>query len=292
MPPATTSSAGSCSNATTRPRLAELDQLRRADAGRAAARVRVASRGALARRAWAAPPRRSQGREAACSRARTATTCTKPDNLSDQPHPRPRPLRSPAAPRPTTTPITQTPTALDRAARARKIGEILDELFPSPAIPLAHDDAVPAARRGHPVGAVHRRARQPGHARAVRARPRRTRDGEADAGGRSSGTSRRAGSRRQGPEPRRDERGLLVAEARRRGAERLRRARGAPRRRPQDRERRDGRRRSACRRSRSTPTSIASPAAGSCRARATSRRSSAISRRCFPRTAGTRCTCR
>jgi endonuclease-3 len=66
-----------------------------------------------------------------------------------------------------------------RAEKARRIAKILDRLHPDSDVPLDHVDPYTLLGRGDPLRAVHRRAREPGDARAVRARFDARRDGEA-----------------------------------------------------------------------------------------------------------------
>ena len=167
---------------------------------------------------------------------------------------------------------------MKRAEKAAKIGKILDELYPQPPIPLEPHRSVHAAGRGGALRADDGRAGEQGHAGALRAR--------ADAARRWRRLSESGDPRRSSASC-----GLAPSKARnirKRLAQTLVDEHGGqvphdiealeklPGRRPQDRQRRHDRRRSASRPSRSTRTSTASPHAGDCRRARTSSRPSAI----------------
>ena len=170
-----------------------------------------------------------------------------------------------------------------RAARVRGSSRCSSERYPDARCSLAFSHAARAARGHDPLGAVHGRAGQPGHAGALREVPdrrrlRRRRPGGAPGrrSGRpaSSATRRRASSAR----PR-----AIARAARRRGAAHDRGADGAARGRPQDRERRSSATPSACPAWSSTRTSAASPGASAWRPPPTRSRSSSELMRLVPR---------
>ena len=216
--------------------------------------------------------------------ARTIIPCCSTSSTCSSP-----PTTKPSSPSRSATPVPS--LRVRRQEKAERIGEILDDLYPEPPIPLDHVDPFTLLVAVGPLGADHRQEGQPGHAGAVRRRRHAGEDGGARPGPDPRASSARSASRptkaqeplaRRQPDRRR----------RRRGAPRLGVPRVARRRRPQDGERGDG---AGVRRAGVPgrhPHPPARRALGPVRRDAPSSRPSATSRRRSRARRGTAATCR